>query len=1377
MKQTVEIVCLSVCLSLGVVTAGFTQHHQLKFEHLSIEHGLSQSTVGYIFQDSRGFLWIAASALHKYDGYKITAYKHDLEDPTSLSNNDIWHIAEDTTGALWIGTYGGGLNLFDRETETFSRWQHDSSDSKSIASDYIICLLVDDAGVLWLGTEDAGLMRAEKTDSTTLIFTQWVHDVNDPQSLSGNEVICLYEDTHGTLWVGTSSGLNRFDRATGRFTRFYNEPDNASSLSSNYIEGIAGDDSGTLWIATHGGGLNRYDRRTETFKCWKHELGNPKSPSTNFLYAIQLDHQGIIWIGTDNAGLDRFDPVAGTFTNYHHSPSDPHSLSDNEVISMLEDRSGVLWIGTSEGGLSRLTSKHRTSGAFVHWKHNPSDPHSLSNNRVLSFYEDKAGSIWIATTKGLNRFDRESGSFDFFAVEQDNPASLSNYLTSVWGDTDGIIWVASWGGGVYLFDPKLETFTPFPYSKGRISTLLEDQFGTMWIGSPGEGLHRFNPKNGILKILSHEPGDSESLSNNDVQCLYEDKSGDLWIGTHGGGLNLFNRKNERFKHWQTVAGDSLSLSNNIVRCIYEDKIGRLWIGTAGGLNRFDHENGRFYRYSEKDGLPEDVVSGILEDDAGNLWLSTHGGLSKFNPKTEAFRDYSVQDGLQSNEFNRGVSFKSSSGEMFFGGINGFNSFYPDSIKDNPVIPPVVITDFQVLNKSVKISQQGNTALQKHISETKELVLSHSDRIFSFEYAALDYNVPERNQYTYMMEGFDENWVVSGTKRFASYTNLDPGEYVFHVKGSNSDGVWNEKGVSIKVVITPPWWLTWWAYTLYVILIGVLIYGFRRFELRKVQLAHALQMQQFEAKKLRELDQMKSQFFANISHEFRTPLTLIVGPLQRLLSGEFQGNAKEQFRMMLRNGQQLLQLINQLLDLSKLDAGKMSLRARPENVVALLRQIVSAFESLARFKQIKFTLHVPEGPIIVYIDRDKLEKIMYNLLANAFKYTPDQGRIAVSVNILSSKGSMGGGMLEIRVKDSGIGVPSNKLGKIFDRFYQVDSTHTYAQKGTGIGLALTKELVELHGGTIRVESKPGQGSTFIIGLLLGKEHLKADEITMELPESMVRKDIPLELKETTLSLAGKTRIKSLLKELPMLLIVDDNRDMRNYVREVLDQDYNLCEADNGKEGLAIAVEQIPDLIITDVMMQEMDGFELCQKLKSDEHTCHIPVILLTARASDQSKMTGLETGADDFLTKPFDARELHLRVKNLIIQRQKLRELFSREITLHPQEIAVTSMDAQFLEHVQAIIEEHLADADFTPEQFARKVAMSRMQLHRKLRALTNQSAGEFIRTMRLKRAAHLLQQNSGTISEIAYEVGFNNPSYFAKCFKEFFGKLPSEFAG
>ncbi|MFQ5797448.1 MAG: ATP-binding protein, partial [Bacteroidota bacterium] len=778
----------------------------------------------------------------------------------------------------------------------------------------------------------------------------------------------------------------------------------------------------------------------------------------------------------------------------------------------------------------------------------------------------------------------------------------------------------------------------------------------------------------------------------------------------------------------------------------------------------------------------------------------------------SFKNYYVQDGLQSNEFNLGAYHKSRSGEMFFGGINGFNSFYPDSIKDNPHIPPLVITGFQIFNESVKISPQGETPLQKHISVTDEIVLSHKDNVFSFEFAALDYNAPEKNQNAYMMEGFDEDWIYSGTRRFATYTNLDPGEYVFRVRGSNNDGIWNEEGTSVRIIITPPWWQTWWAYTVYVILIVAVLYGIRRFEVNRERLAHDLKLQRFEAEKLREFDQMKSRFFANISHEFRTPLTLILGPLKKLTSGDSQGDAKEQFRMMLRNGQRLLRLINQLLDFSKLEAGRMSLQARPENIVRLLKSIVSQFASLAERERITLRFVAPHQMITVYLDRDKLEKIMYNLLSNAVKFTPKGGKVSVSVDrsplTKVTKGGKEGEVefVEITVADTGIGIPPDCIDKIFDRFYQVDSTHRRepapldksspteralfdkayptGQEGTGIGLALTKELVELHSGEIHVCSQPGRGSTFIVRLPLGKEQLKKAEIAAETPEAEVVKDsvdydlIPIEEYETPDAESYHTKEEETPSDdrAPIVLVVEDSHDMRGFIREILGKAYRVREAGDGVEGFERAVEIIPDLIISDVMMPRMDGFELCHKLKTDERTSHIPVILLTARASGESKVKGLETGADDYLTKPFDARELQIRVKNLIEERRKLRERFSREVTLQPRDIAVSSMDEQFLKRVMDVIEQRMSDPDFSTDTFTKKVGMSRMQLHRKLRALTDHSTGEFIRTMRLKRAAQLLKQHSGTVSEIAYEVGFNNLSYFARCFRDLFGQLPSDYA-
>lgn len=1390
MKLTKNICNLLVGCLLATIT-GYSQRMPLKFERLSIEHGLAQSTVGYIYQDSRGYVWFGTGmGLHRYDGYQFRVYQNDPDNPHSISNNDIWHIAEDTSGALWIATYGGGLNLLDHQTGKFIRWRHDPNDASSIASDRIICLLVDRSGLLWLGTEGAGLLQAQKNTNSTLSFTQWQHDPDDPYSLSHNEVVCLYEDVHGELWIGTNKGLNRLDRETGTFTRFLHQSKDSGSLSNNYIEGITGDLAGKLWIATHGGGLQCYDRQTATFADWKHEPGNGNSLSTNFLYSIEIDHSGIIWIGTDNAGLDRFDPSTNAFMHFKHETSDPGSLSDNIVISMLEDRSGVLWIGTSEGGLSRLTTRSRTPGSFVHWKNNPIDTASLRHNRVWSFAEDKDGSVWIATKAGLNRFDRKSGSFDFFAAEPENPANLSNYITTVLADEDGFIWFGTWGEGAYRFNPQSGSFTALKFSHGRISTMLKAQSGNIWIARQADGLIQYDPHDENIQFFRHDADDLASLNNDDVQCLFEDRQGNLWVGTDGSGLNRFNRETRTFAHWKSDPSNRFSLSSNVVRCMYEDRIGNLWIGTAGGLNRFDIKTGRFLHYGKKDGLADEVICGILEDKKGNLWLSTHGGLSKFNPASGEFRNYTVQDGLQSNEFNRGAYCLSRRGDMFFGGVNGFNTFFPDSIKDNPCIPPIVITGFQMLNRTVDGSSNGEPPLEKDVSDMSEIVISFRDRLFSFGYAALDYNAPGLNQYAYKMENFDEEWINAGTRRFATYTNLNPGSYIFRVKGSNNDGLWNEEGAAIRIVITPPWWQTWWAYTLYAGVAGLVFYLIRRHEMSKLRLVNALQMQRFEAEKLREIDQMKSRFFTNISHEFRTPLTLIMGPLKNLLSENFQDDVKRQFRMMLRNSERLTRLINQLLDLSRLEAGGMTLQARSEDLVLLLRPIISSFESLAKRRQISFSFVAPDDLINVYLDRDKLEKILYNLLANAFKFTPEHGAITVKVtkggeveNERADSKMPCSPYVQIAVKDTGIGIPPDQLEKIFDRFYQTGEGMTGIQEGAGIGLALAKELVELHGGIIHVESDPGKGSTFVIRLPMGKKDLNSNEIVADASEPVIDSDLiadPALLLETgnAFDYQDTTQLNAqpLTGDRPLLLIVEDNPDMRNYMREVLQSDYNIREAHNGDGGLTMAIELIPDLVISDVMMPEMDGFSLCQRLKTDERTCHIPVILLTARVSQESKMEGLETGADDYLTKPFDAHELRVRVSNLIEQRRLLRERFSREIILQPRQIAVTSMDAQFLERAMNVIEEHFSDPDFTPEKFARQLTMSRMQLHRKLKALTNQTTGEFIRHMRLQRAAQLLTLHSGNVSEIAYAVGFNNLSYFAKCFRELFGRTPSEYA-
>jgi signal transduction histidine kinase/DNA-binding response OmpR family regulator len=784
-------------------------------------------------------------------------------------------------------------------------------------------------------------------------------------------------------------------------------------------------------------------------------------------------------------------------------------------------------------------------------------------------------------------------------------------------------------------------------------------------------------------------------------------------------------------------------------------------------------------------------------------------LSRFNPQTETFRNYDVHDGLSSNQFYPGAFFKGRDDALFFGGISGLNYFFPDHIKDNTWVPEIVITGFRIFNEPVTINRnlvmenEDVIFLSKHISATREIVLSYRENIFSFEFAALDYRSPTKNKYAYQMEGVDPGWVYTdASRRFASYTHLDPGEYIFKVKGSNNDGIWNEEGTSIKITILPPWWRTNWAYSFYVLLILSIVYSIWRFQTNRLKMRQQMEMEHFEADKLREVDRLKSHFFANISHEFRTPLTLIQGPVKQMLAREFKGNPDEQYRMILRYSDRLLNLINQILDLSKLESGRMTLRVSQTDVPQFLKGIVQSFASLAERKKITLKFKADDEFMVGYLDRDKLEKIVTNLLSNAFKFTPEGGTIVVDLSLrgdmaqaISTRQSLPfqvdgiatsrqvgtrndsitTGSIEIKVSNTGAGIPLDQLDKIFDRFYQTDESYTNDSKGTGIGLALAKELVEAHHGEIRAESELNKGTTLTVWLPIERDHFKPEEIVdvhLSLPSNEELKgdvldDIPTDEAVT------KPKIP---KSAPLLLIVEDNPDVTAYIRSFMEKNYHIITAENGEVGLKKAFKKFPDLIISDVMMPVMDGFELCHKLKSDENTSHIPVILLTAKADMDSKIEGLEFGADDYVTKPFDARELLARVKNLIEQRKKLHEKFSRMIEIKPGEIAASSMDEQFLKRLLNVFEAHVDESDFSTEDFAREVGMSRSNLHLKLKALTNQPTHEFLRTLRLKRAAQLLKKSTGNVTEVAYAVGFNNLSHFTKIFRQQFGQTPSEFA-
>ncbi|UCF64395.1 MAG: response regulator [bacterium] len=930
---------------------------------------------------------------------------------------------------------------------------------------------------------------------------------------------------------------------------------------------------------------------------------------------------------------------------------------------------------------------------------------------------------------------------------------------------------------------------------GSVFVVLQDSRGFMWFGTT-DGLIRYDGNK--FRVFKHNPDDETSISNNFVITLHEDKSGMLWIGTEGGGLNKYDKATDRFTRYIHKSNEPNSLSNNTVTTILEDESGSLWLGTyGGGLNKFDPNSQQFLRFIDQQDLLNNVIFDIVQDNNHNLWLNTGKGLSKFNTKTKIFRDYSETDKRQDYEFQEKANLERGKKGKISQKTNKFISFPPDSINDNIRIPSVVITDFQLFNKSVPVgldTSTGRSILHKTITETDEIELTYKDYIITFEFAALDFQFPEKNKFAYMLEGFDRGWTYTdASRRSATYTNLDPGEYTFWVKGSNSDGIWNETGTSLKIIVTPPWWETWQIYLLYLIVVLSVLYGLRRYELNREMWKNQSKLDEVKLKERAEIDQMKSRFFANISHEFRTPLTLILGPLEKIKANISSREIQKQMILIQKNASRLLILVNQLLDLSKLDAGKLTLNASPGNIVLFVKGIVMFFKSLADQKDISLKVVTSNSDIQIYFDRDKMAKILNNLLSNALKFTSEGGKITVHITHAERN------FVEIKIRDTGIGILKDELPRLFNRFYQVDSIKAKEHKGTGIGLALSKELVELHQGSISVRSQKedpdhvGTGWTeFTIKLPGGKDHLKAEEID---PKQAVKEDMASaeeedftpwpefsilesnELSEINDAEPGELGL-NVEEDKTLILVVEDHTDLRQYIKDSLGNNFIIKEAPNGEQGVREARRLIPDIIISDIMMPKMDGNELTRILKQDEKTSHIPIILLTAKFEHESKLESLEIGADDYITKPFDHKELQLKMKNLIDMRKKFQKKYGRGDYIPRKEPrGLNNLEEKFMARVIEIIENHISEEDFNIEQFAEEMYMSRMQLHRKLRALTGKSASLYVRSFRLLRSRKMIEDGMGNISEIAYSVGFSSPAYFTRCFKKEFGVPPSEFSG
>lgn len=1317
-----------------------------KFEHLSSVDGLSQNNIHCIFQDHQGFIWFGTSdGLNKYDGYKFTVYYHDQKDSKSISNEYITSIAQDKMGNIWVGT-ANGLNRFDQNTETFNRYFHSPENKNSINNNYISALYIDSSNTLWIGTSNGGLtkisnLKKTDTDGDGLIFKHFLHDSSNPNSICNNDVKEIYEDKSNFIWIGTANGLNKFDKTTETFTRYmYNSKESDNNPNKN-VSAIYEDNLGNIWIGTWYGYLFKFDQcENRFFPYKKHNIKN--------VVSIVEDRKGALWLGTiENVGLIKLDHTNNEYTVYPFNPSIQFSLKSNYISSLYVDISGILWIGTYYGGIHKLD---RNKEKFKHFFHSPTDTNSLSHNNIFSICEDNSGKVWIATWgNGLDYFDPETGIFKNYNYDPGNPNNSlsSDYVRIVVEDSYGIIWIGT-SNGLNRFDRKTESFVHYKthpedstsLSYNYIYYIFEDQSRSLWIATYN-GLNKYDRKTEKFIRYYHDPANPKSLGSNYVKCIYEDNAGILWIAARG--LNKYNPETDRFIRYQHDPENKNSLNDNGVVTIYEDRGNNLWIGTyGGGLDKFDKHSESFTHYTTKDGLPSNVVYGISEDSKENLWLSTNNGISKFNTKTNSFRNYKMCDGIQGKEFNQRSFYKGSSGRYYFGGINGFNIFYPDSIVDNSYIPSTVITFMNMYDQS---SQFTIPTYNKD-----SINLTHRNNVFSFDFVALNYTNSQENQYAYKMEGFDENWIYCGTRRQTTYTNLEPGEYVFKVKGSNNDGIWNEAGTSLTITISPPWWATTYAYIVYGLLFLLSIYAIREYEIRRIRMKHNLEIKEKETEKLEAINTEKSRFFAGISHEFRTPLTLILGPVERLIRQIKNEKQCEDLQHIKDNARRMNKLVDMYLDLSMLESGTLSIKKEEHDILCIINNVLASFASMAADKKINLRFNSNLNAVICKIEKEKLEQIIINLVNNAIKFTPAEGNIDISIEPEPS-----GKNVILTVSDTGIGIAQEQLDKIFDMFYQVDNDENKRLGGTGIGLAMVKELVRLHNGEILVKSQLGQGTEFSI---------KIPVIQIDDGASNITVDNSLQESESDGDIETDDGIR--------ILIVEDNSEMREYIRSLVDTQHKAETCRDGVEGIEKAITFLPDLIISDVMMPNMDGYEFVDKIKNDLRTSHVPVILLTAKTNQPDKLKGLKTGADAYITKPFNPDELTIHIESLLENRERIHKKFRQDKYFNPSDLDVTTADEKFLQKCHQAVEENLSNPDFSMEKFASEVHLSRTQLHKKLKSLTGLSATEYVKTVRLKKAAILLETGFGNIAEIAYETGFSNPSYFAECFKKFYNISP-----
>ncbi|UYQ94864.1 response regulator [Chitinophaga horti] len=1337
MRYLILILLLFVRLYVAAQTDPFP------FSRADITQGLSNNQVNNILQDSKGFMWFSTmSGLNRYDGYEFKVFRHDLRDSATISDDIVTRLSEGPGGLLWVSA-GSTQNLYDPRTEKFIRNTAAELQRLHIPAGIITSILKTAKGQYWFVHPNAGLYRHNPQPGQTLAVRH-----KGFSTIATDTVAAITEDQRGNIWVAHHNGIvEKLHPGNGGVLQRYHFAQGAAG--QNF--GLMADADGDIWLYCISEGRGVYYLQTGTGKVTHYAQG--RGLNTDIVRGVAQDNKGQIWIGTDHGGVNLLHKKDQRVQYLLHNASNPKSLSQNSITSLYRDSSGIVWIGTYKKGISYY---HENIEKFPLYQHQSYHTQSLPFDDVNRFVEDAKGNLWIGTNGGgLIYFDRGSGRFTQYKHDPANPSSIShNVIVSLLIDHQQRLWIGTYTGGLdrmengrfvhYRQQPGDANSLP----NNNIWELFEDSRQRLWIGTLGGGLALYQPKENNFTTYRQSLAQS-----NYIAAIIEDRDGRLVLGT-ANGIAIFDPSGGRYDSLSVRNG---ALSNNNVICLYEDAQRRIWAGTREGLNLYDPATRDIRTFRKEDGLPENTVLNILQDNQGQLWMSTTSGLTRVDTKQFRFKNYDEADGLQGKEFNENAALKTRKGELLFGGANGFNLFYPDAITATGYAPPLVFTGIEIFNRQLTAGEKlnGRVILEQAITQLPALKLKHRENVFSVSFAALNYFHPEKNRYMYKMEGFDKDWVPAGTNRKATYTNLDPGTYTFRVKAVNSDGEWQGQEQSLRITVQPPFWRSPLAFCLYALLIAGALWLARRILLDRERMRFRITQERQEAQRMHELDALKIRFFTNISHEFRTPLSLILAPLEKLQKQNDDEQSQKQLTLIQRNARRLLNLVNQLLDFRKLEMQELKLHTAEGDMVRFVRELTQSFSDLSEKKHIRLHFESNVSELPMPYDADKVEKIIFNLLSNAFKFTPDNGRITVSVQRLPEA-------CQISVKDTGIGIPLEQQQRIFDRFFQHELPGDLLNQGSGIGLSITSEFVKLHSGTISVDSAPESGSCFTILFPLGDAHLPA----VTAPQS--------EVMATGIPEPAPVAVRTGKK--PALLLVEDNEDFRFYLKDNLRLYFHITEAPNGRVAWDLLQQQLPDLIVSDVAMPGMDGLEFCRKVRRNHDTAHIPIVLLTARAAEADQVEALELGATDYITKPFNFGMLLSRLRNIIAQQASLRDTYRKKLEVNPSQPEITPADEQLMAKATAIVEQHIGNPDFSVEDLSKALFMSRVTAYKKILALTGKTPLEFIRLIRLKRAAGLLEKSQLTVAEVAYEVGFNNPKYFARYFKNEFKVLPSAYA-